>query len=89
LFHDVELTIVVIRSIITANVNGLPLCWYFITVSRQPQPIEKLVMKLATKARKNSFCRILADGCTNADCSSARQHSAAPNVGCSFILLSH
>uniref|UniRef100_UPI0023EAC305 hypothetical protein n=1 Tax=Terrimonas pollutisoli TaxID=3034147 RepID=UPI0023EAC305 len=29
---------------------GLLLCWYFIMSSPEPQPIEKLMMKITTKA---------------------------------------
>ena len=31
------------------NVDGLLLCWYFIKSSPEPQPIEKLMMKITTK----------------------------------------
>jgi hypothetical protein len=34
----------------TANVDGLLLCWYFIMSSPEPQPIEKLMMKVITNA---------------------------------------
>ena len=33
-----------------ANVDGLLLCWYFIISSQEPQPIEKLMMKITTKS---------------------------------------
>jgi hypothetical protein len=35
---------------IAGNVDGLLLCWYFIKSSRQPKPIEKLLMKITTNA---------------------------------------
>jgi len=35
---------------LAANVDGLLLCWYFIMSSPEPQPIEKLMMKITTKA---------------------------------------
>jgi hypothetical protein len=34
----------------TANGYGLLLCWYFIMSSPEPQPIEKLKMKITTKS---------------------------------------
>jgi hypothetical protein len=34
----------------TASGDGLLLCWYFMMSSPEPQPIEKLMMKLTTKA---------------------------------------
>ena len=62
------------------NVDGLLLCWNFINVSRQQEPIEKLLMELITNAQMNSVPRILADGRSNVDCFSVRQHSSKPNV---------
>jgi len=35
---------------IAANGCGLLLCWHFIMSSPKPQPIEKLMMKITTKA---------------------------------------
>jgi len=69
----------------THNDQGLQQCWDFITVSRQQEPIEKLVMKLPTNAQLKIVCPILADSCTNADCSSVRQHSSKPHVACCRI----
>ena len=37
---------------------------YFITSSPEPQPIEKLMMKLITKAQWNYICRIVEDSNT-------------------------
>jgi hypothetical protein len=73
------------RLVLTHNFDGSPLCWYFITVSRQPQPIEKLMMKLATNVQKSSVCSILAENCSTADCSSVCQHSGKPHVSGSGI----
>ncbi len=36
---------------VAANVRGLPQGRYFITVSPEPQPIEKLMMKLTSKSQ--------------------------------------
>jgi hypothetical protein len=39
------------------NVDGLLLCWYLIMSSLEPKPIEKLKMKLTTKADRYSSAR--------------------------------
>jgi len=36
---------------VTYNGGGLTLCWYFIMSSPEPQPIEKLMMKITTKSQ--------------------------------------
>jgi hypothetical protein len=69
-----------------ANASGLLLCWDFISVSRRPQPIEKLMMKMTTNAHLKIVRPILADSCSNADCSSVRQHSSKPNVACRALV---
>jgi hypothetical protein len=56
--------------------EGLLLCWHFIFVSRQQEPIEKLRLKLKTNAQKNSVRRKLVDCYSNAECYSVRQHSS-------------
>jgi hypothetical protein len=40
----------------------------FLIVNRQLKPPEKLMLKLTTKAQKNSVRLILADSITKADC---------------------
>jgi hypothetical protein len=35
---------------VTHNGQSFLLCWYFIMSSPEPQPIEKLMMKITTKA---------------------------------------
>jgi hypothetical protein len=62
------------------NVHGLLLCWHFIIVSRQQEPIEKLMMKLTTNAEMKFVCPILADSIAKADCCSVSQHCSKPNV---------
>jgi hypothetical protein len=38
------------RNSMPHNGQSLLLCWYFIMSSPEPQPIEKLMMKITTKA---------------------------------------
>jgi hypothetical protein len=40
----------VMKRKLACNVDSLLLCWYFIMSSPEPQPIEKLMMKLTIKS---------------------------------------
>ena len=66
--------------LITHNVDGLLLCWYFIMSSPKPQPIEKLMMKITTKAHLYSSARTKADSEQNDEKMFVSQHSSKPNV---------
>ena len=65
------------------NGYGLLLCWYFITVSPEPQPIEKLMMKITTKAQLYSSAQTKADSEQNDENMFVCQHSSKPLVVCS------
>jgi hypothetical protein len=67
---------------ITANVDGLLLCWYFMMSSPEPQPIEKLVMKITTKAHLYSSAGTKADSEQYDENMFVCQHSSKPIVGC-------
>jgi hypothetical protein len=59
---------------------GLLLCWYFIMSSPEPQPIEKLMMKITTKAHLYSSARIKADSEQNDENMFVCQYSSKPIV---------
>jgi len=52
---------VVSSATLAPNGHGLLLCWYFMMSSPEPQPIEKLMMKITTKAQLYSSARTEAD----------------------------
>jgi hypothetical protein len=64
------------------NVYGLLLCWYFIMSSPEPHPIEKLMMKVTSKAHLYSSAQTKADSEQNDENIFVCQHSSKPNVGC-------
>jgi hypothetical protein len=57
---------------------GLLLCWYFIMSSPEPQPIEKLMMKLCNVAGIYSVSRIWADSEQKDEYIFVSQHSSKP-----------
>jgi len=57
---------------------GLLLCWYFIMSSPEPLPIEKLMMKVTTKAHLYSSARTKADSEKNDEYIFVSQHSSKP-----------
>jgi hypothetical protein len=61
------------------NVDDLLLCWYFIVSCAEPQPIEKLMMKIATKANLYSSARTKDDSERNDEKMFVSQHSSKPN----------
>jgi hypothetical protein len=63
-----------------ANVDGLLLRWYFMMSSPEPQPIEKLMMKITTKAHLYSSAQTKADSEQNDENMFLSQHSSKPNV---------
>ena len=71
---------------IAGNVDGLLLCWYFIMSSPEPQPIEKLMMKITTKAHLYSSAQTKADSEQNDENMFVCQHSSKPNVVCRHSL---
>jgi len=64
----------------TANGNGLLLCWYFIMSGPEPQPIEKLMMKITTKAQLYPSVGTKADTEQNDENIFVCQHRSKPNV---------
>jgi hypothetical protein len=68
----------------TANVDGLLLCWYFIMSSPEPQPIEMLKLKVATKAQLYSSAQTKADSEQNDENMLVSQHSNKPDVTSRF-----
>jgi hypothetical protein len=60
----------------------LLLCWYFINVSPEPQPIEKLMMKITTKAHLYSSAESKDDSEQNAEKMFVCQHRSKPSVAC-------
>ena len=62
------------------NGNGLLLCWYFMMSSPELKPIEKLMMKITTKAHLYSSARTKADSGQNDEYMFVSQHSSKPNV---------
>jgi hypothetical protein len=50
--------------------------------SPEPQPIEKLMMKITTKAHSYSSARTKADSEQNDENIFVSQHSSKPNVAC-------
>jgi len=71
-----------------SDVDGLLLCWYFMMSSPEPQPIEKLMMKITTKAQLYSSARTKADSEQNDENMFVSQHSSKPNVSSSCVRLS-
>jgi len=69
-----------LRVSLDANVDGLLLCWHFIMSCPEPQPIEKLMMKITTKAHLYSSARTKADSEQNDENTFVSQHSSKPNV---------
>jgi len=67
------------------NGNGLLLCWYFMMSSPELKPIEKLMMKITTKAHLYSSVRTKADSEQNDENMFVSQHSSKPNVVCRFF----
>ena len=65
---------------IAYNGYGLLLCWYFIMFSPEPQPIEKLMMKITTKAHLYSSDQTAADSEQNDENMFVSQHRSKPNV---------
>ena len=70
----------------THNVKGLLLCWYFIMSCPEPQPIEKLMMKITTKAHLYSSDRTKADSEQNDENMFVCQHRSKPNVVRSHLI---
>jgi hypothetical protein len=70
----------------TAYVDDLLLCWNFIMSSPEPQPIEKLMMKITTKAHLYSSARTKDDSERNDENMFVCQHSSKPNVTCRAFL---
>jgi hypothetical protein len=66
--------------LVAANGYGLLLCWYFIMSSLEPQPIEKLMMKITTNAHLYSSDQTTADSEQNDENMFVCQHSSKPNV---------
>jgi hypothetical protein len=64
----------------------LLLCWNFIMSSPEPQPIEKLMMKITTKAHIYSSAETKGDSEQNDENIFVSQHSSKPNVTCSASL---
>jgi len=65
---------------IAHNGHGLLLCWYFIMSSPEPQPIEKLMLKITTKAQLYSSAQTKADSEQNDEYILVSHHSSKPNV---------
>jgi hypothetical protein len=71
--------------ILAANGYGLLLCWYFIMSRPEPQPIEKLIMKITTKAHLYSSAQTKDDNERNDKNMYVCQHRSKPNVACWLV----
>jgi hypothetical protein len=76
------------RNTLAGNVDGLLLCWYFIKSCPEPQPNEKLMMKITTNAHLYSSAQTKADSEQNDENMFVSQHSSKPKGVCSpFVLV--
>ena len=71
---------------LAANGYGLLLCWNFIMSGSEPQPIEKLMMKITTKAHLYFSDRTKADSEQKDEDLFVSEHSSKHDVVCWLIV---